>query len=585
MHAAATIIQQRFWYAKARWITRARLERIITNRHGLHYTTLSASVPMQPIDQFTRLLVFGPLSTIFARWLRRIIFIGKRDTDKMDDDIQQLATSNPGGAINRVLSAYLFALYSHQDTDVMDMSLNGAREVYVESKNLCYSIEMCMQRDPSGPCTQTQLARNVVLTLNIFLDLHREWTRKNNHIILQRLVECSIMRMHSLIGTRYPVFTDQRFGSYAIRSIAATGNVVSIHRLLFNSPAFRVMRRMANNEFWGTHGLHTTRFVHELMIDPGFKLPLEQTIPALSRKYAAHRRFWSANELLMDVGVVIMWECRTAGEVTALAEAVDLDASPELLDDLPATAERIRRIVCRLIPATALASLMELQCMGTGGRAREPLENLLHYALVLRNAWANRRINDLREYSGQEANGFEALAAYQCQLDASKPSNPTNRNWIQDAVLRCDSKTITDHLARGDPFALLKLHDHAIIDTVLKDLGRRIELASLPDMLRFDLERLQSIRQTLHRSPRKEFNHLFHELVTSGEDVSRTLSAEVVEAAAKLRAVVFVCRRRHGNMVAQVASEIARAIANVASLQSLELKGNDTATFTAQTSC
>jgi hypothetical protein len=433
-----------------------------------------------------------------------------------------------------------------------------------------------MHKDPTpATTTTTHRARKAVLALASFLDVHQEWIQRNNHIILGRLAAGAIVRMHELLGTRRLVVTDQRFGAFAIQSIATTGNADPIRQILFDSPAMRVMRRMADNEFWGAHGLHTTRFAHELLIDPGFKLSMAQTIPTLSRKFSAKRRVWSAT----DAGTVIMWECRLAGDITALAEAIDLDASPEILNDLPATVERIRRIVCRLVPITVGSAqqmlLMELQSIGTGGRAREPLERLLHYALVLRNAWANARVERLRELSNGA--NFEVLVTYLNRYEGQRFLNsPSTRNWVQAAVLRCDRATLVDRVALGDPFALLKLHDHAIIDTVLDGAAKRtLEIGALPEILYHDLDRLQAVCSTLHSNAaggqKKGFGALFRELVTSGEDESRTLSAEVLEAAASLRTVVFVCRHRHGNMVARMACEVAQAITSVSSLQSLTL--------------
>ena len=554
-------------------MTRARLERIITRSHGLDYSTLHQPMSKMPIDRFMKLIVFSTLPNVFAQWVRRIILIGRRETDSMSEDMQCLATDSPGNAINRALSAYLCALY---DTEAMDMSLARADSLYRASQELCDTIEECMRRNPptTTTTTTTQRARKVMQALDSFLNIHQEWVLQNNHIVLRRLASGAIMRMHELIGSQRLAMADQQFGLYAIRSIATTGNADPIRRILFDSPAMRVMRRMADNEFWGAHGMHTSRFMHELLIDPEFKLTMDQTIPALSRKYSAKRRIWSVTELLLDAGTVIMWECRSAEDIIALAEAIDLDASPGLLNDIPATVERIRRVVCRLVPNTSgdIQYAMELQSIGTGGRAREPLERLLHYALVLRHAWANARVDKVRELSNGA--NVEVLASFLNRFDPQRfLSSPTTRNWVQAAVLRCDRTTLTTRLAHGDSFALLKLHDHAIIDTVLENAGRVLEIGSVPDILYLDLDRLRIICSMLHCAQQPGFGALFRELVTSGEDLSHTLSTQVVEAATKLRTVVFVCRCRYGNTVARMAWEMARAIASVSDLQRLTLGG------------
>ncbi len=120
-------------------MTRARLERIITSGHGLDYSTLHQPMSKMPIDQFMT-IVFSTLPNVFARWMRRII---RRETDSMGEDMQSQATDSPGNAINRALSAYLFALY---DTEAMDMSLARADSLYRAFQELCDTIEECMRR-------------------------------------------------------------------------------------------------------------------------------------------------------------------------------------------------------------------------------------------------------------------------------------------------------------------------------------------------------------------------------------------------------------------------------------------------------
>ena len=296
---------------------------------------------------------------------------------------------------------------------------------------------------------------------------------------------------------------------------------------------------------------------------------MDQTVPLLSRKYAANRRTWNAKELVFDVGTVIMWECRRAAEIIELAEAMDTflqneDGEKEGL--LQTTVDSILRVVVQSIypqeepilvtdnHPTADSSLL--------------LRRLLDCALTLRNALSNAQINELRRQQ------FSVLASYMRSLDRANPISISTRRWIQSAVLRCERSTITRLLAPGDPFALLRLHDQAIIDIVLcrdtvhyeRRYGLSLQINAVPDILYFDFERLKAVHHTLHTCPEEEFysrgdfSDAFHELVTSGDAPKKGFSAQVTDAAEQIRAVVFVCRYRHGNAVAKVAQEIAKAI-------------------------
>ena len=531
--------------------------------HGLDYDRLKET-PMS-MDQFMKLIVFSPLPNVFAKWVRSVICTYRRDADELDGDMQLLATNDTGNAINRVLSAFLFALYGR---DALDVSLPHAHDLYQSSVRLCLSIHECMVAHTTGAnttCPRT-LGRRVVETLGSFLELHREWLAHNSQTILQRLAASAIMRMHDLIGTRH-VSQSLPLGSFAVRSMAVTGETEPIRRILFDSSAVRMMRRMARSELWGSHGLHTLRFAHELMMDPEYRVSMEQTIPPLSKKYAPHRRVWSADELIIDAGTVIMWECHRAEDISELAEAVDLDLYPERLHDIPDTVERICGVIARLMPAEAygLEERLPSRLMST----RESLERLLHSTLTLRNSLANATVDELRESATQD--GSYLLNMFHPNTLTVASSN--TRRWVQEKVLQCicDKTAAIDKLARGDPFALLKFHDWAIIDTVLGSVSGAVCTPSastahaIPDILHFDLERIHRIRQTLRshyaQRGRKGTNATFHELVTSGECLSHTPHADEMEAADTLRMVVYICRYKHGNMIAQLAQHTAQDIA------------------------
>ena len=572
-HTAATAIAQRFWYAKVRWLTRARMGRIVMHRHGLDYARLRRA-PMS-MDQFMKLIVFSALPNAFAKWMHSVIRISRREADELDDDTLRLATGDPGNAVNRALSAYLFTLYGR---DALDVSLPHAEALDRSARRLCECVHECMAAHTTGgdACPRT-LGRRVVEALDAFLGLHREWLAHNSQTILQRLAAGAIMRMHDLIGMHGGAASQPSnlpLGVFAVRSMAVTGETEPIRRVLFDSSAVRMMRRMARSEFWGAHGLHTLRFAHELLVDPEYRVAMEQTVPLLSRKYAPHRHVWSADELLLDAGTVLMWGCHRAEDISELAEAVDLDLFPERLHDIPGTVERICGVIARLMPPAPVVYggvvVAEGVHHGSGGAerttmmmgTRASLERLLHATLTLRNALANAEVDELRAAGDNVVNLHHA--------NTLMATSGSTRRWVLEAVLRHVRAGTADaeRLARGDPFELLKLHDRAIIDTVLLGpvggatvLHHRGNADALPDVLHFDLERIHRIRQTLvHRKGwGARAAARFHELVTSGECLDHPPpDADVLEAAATLRTVVHICRCKHGNRIAELAQHAAQ---------------------------
>ena len=513
-----------------------------------------------PIEQFIKSTVHGPLSDVFSKWLKRIMRISLRETDTVCEDMESIITDKPDNAINRVLSAFLFALYRD---GAIDCSLPFAHTLYLSSFELCSAIDLCMHC-PNNVLRDT--GATAIRAMGNFLSVHREWRQANEQTILRRLTHGTIERMHAILVRCDQVHMAQNTlatnptsqGSVlATMKLASRRATCRINSVLPDSSAVRMMYRMADSEFWGSQRLHTSWFMHEVMIDQHFRLAINQTIPNLSAKYS-NRRVWNAGELIFDAGTVIMWKCSKAEDIIQLAEAVDIDLFPALLHNIPATVERIRCIVCRVVPGFISAELGN----GYSGRDdRQSLHCLLQYALILRNTIANIELDAIRQRQ------FSDMADYMHHLDFCRVEGIKTREWIHAAVMRNGQAVITNLLAKGDPFALLKLHDHAIMDIVLMNNNSiTLNIDALPEILYHDLNRLQYVFSTLHSfiaigsNPSRGFNAAFRELVNTGTRKHR-LSAHVEDAAAKLRTIIFVCRYRHGNAVAKTAHEIAKSVA------------------------
>jgi hypothetical protein len=280
---------------------------------------------------------------------------------------------------------------------------------------------------------------------------------------------------------------------------------------------------------------------------------MDSTLPRLSTKYHTHTR--SARDMLHDVGAAIMWVCRKAELIIELADAIDLETNPSL--NIPSTVDRIVcRVIAAVVPNISARMLGEWQQVRRS--AADPdnrsLDFLLQCTLTMRNELANNEIDELRTQH------FSDLTSYIIQWDRIIPVSMSTRHWVHAAVLQCDEHMITERLANGDPFALLRLHDRAIINLVLPSPDYRfLDMTTVPDILHFDFSRLWDIRHTMNTLGYTDADS-FHELVTAEDGIHPT-SAAITDAATRLRAVIFVCRIRHGNTVARVAYEIARNMA------------------------
>ena len=547
-HAATTI--QRFWYAQARWITRKRLQRQMEVR-GLNYALLQQA-PMA-IEDFMKLLVFSPVGCIFGQWLRRILcYVGNHNDAELTRDLMELTMANPHTA-NQVLNSFFYALYTEY---AVDTTLPGAAVLCRSSAVLCTLIDKCMSAE-SLRSTGTSL----VTALSTYLTHYNEWRTTNERIIIRQLIHKAVTRMHQLLEQRLPVIADHTIRLLAMRAFTVTGNKASVGQFLFNTTAMRVMSQTSSNEFWGSHGLHTSRFVHELMIDRDFKLTWENTLPRLAAKYTKPIR--SQYEMLMDISATVMWSCRKAESIIELADALHTYSSTTL----PSTVDRIvRRVVCILVPRISTSIIQMRNNPPDQLCNEEPLAYLLRCTRTMRNEIANIEIDELR------TKHFAELAVYMSQWDGVIPMGNKTRQWVQAAILQCDQIMVKERLAKGDPFALLQLHDNAIINIILpsKDQNmvhcQHIDVSALPEILQFDFNRLQEIRLSLCTDLFKNkilasditFRSKFQDLVTAGGH--HPSSTGITEAANKLRSIIFVSRARHGNTVARIAYEIAKTM-------------------------
>jgi hypothetical protein len=120
----------------------------------------------------------------------------------------------------------------------------------------------------------------MIHSLRTYLTAHDFWKSTNEKVIVERLMHKALANMHTVLEQRL-LFSNTDNGSsiFATRSVAMTGNPKLTGKFLFCTTPMRMMELSSNNEFWGSNGLHTSRFVHELMIDPNFSLSMKDTMP------------------------------------------------------------------------------------------------------------------------------------------------------------------------------------------------------------------------------------------------------------------------------------------------------------------
>jgi hypothetical protein len=405
----------------------------------------------------------------------------------------------------------------------------------------------------------------MIHSLRTYLTAHDFWKSTNEKVIVERLMHKALANMHTVLEQRL-LFSNTDNGSsiFATRSVAMTGNPKLTGKFLFCTTPMRMMELSSNNEFWGSNGLHTSRFVHELMIDPNFSLSMKDTMPRLFTKCTKALNSAcrvNTSGIFLDIASVIMWSCKKAEYIIELAENMDMPSNS--IANMPVMVDRIiKNVICAIItPNKANGLLMEWDSIKSQAPdERKCLSHLLHCTITMRNAISNIEIDKLR------TNQFNELANYMMRWDQVIPLGDTTRHWIQTALMEYDIESLRG-IAEGNPFALLNLHDNAVIDLVFPSLVKSRSNTSItlhPDILLFDMDRLNEIQETflLYSTADvgnpQSFRFLFRELVKTGEIYP--LSTSITEAAEKLRSVLFVCRVRHGQTVARYAREIARSL-------------------------
>ena len=277
MHMMAVRIQQRFWYARARWNTTRRIAQKLI-RAGIEGGT------PKDLDVLIGCMFTDEGETLFPLWLKRVA----------------------GCHCNHatVLGAFVFAMHS---MPITAPAVNHGSELVRRAKNLAALLDKRM-RD-AGKSTRAK-RRAIAQSIQEYSTVFNAWRSINEADIIQLLVKDTLIHVHAAMCQRHPqtnaVMT--LIKRYALM-LSRPCDTIKDHAL--GSKEMKVLRKLPESPFWGPGNLSLFRLMHELLMDEGFSLSSEKILPNLCQKYTPILNTpLIITEFLFDLLAVILWSVR-----------------------------------------------------------------------------------------------------------------------------------------------------------------------------------------------------------------------------------------------------------------------------------
>jgi hypothetical protein len=431
--------------------------------------------------------------------------------------------------VENVLAAY--ALNFNQ-MEVLEMAPNDALPMLHAAVKLCAALRECMDN-------HTLPIQEAVVE---FIHTQAVWRISNRSEIYERLLLNYVRRAHD-IATRQRVEAQDIVLGRVQRFSLLCGE--SLTEMLVSAPEVRVIRRLPQSRFWGAGNLSIFRFMHELLMDAEFTVKPCDVLPRFTERY--RRAAWTpllVTEFLVDFRAVVMWPIRDPRALLELARLLDIENMqwPENISDIT---QRMAPLLCSFLPDEQSAASLRAEWVQMG-QTRPATEFLMHVACSLRHAFATVDLAHCRQFVRRHQRGFHPTRAN--VLVSMATHTRITEAWLRRVL---QTSPLLRRVATGDPFALLKLHDHAIIDYVVEG-----DFSRVPEVLIFDLNRLRAIHATVGNRARD-----LRRLVDSDE-VGRDDPLPLVQAAGVLRTIIFVCRFQHGECIATLARDLAQQVIN-----------------------
>ena len=511
-------IQQRFWYARARWNTRKRIARRIM-KAGLVYHTSAEST----MSEFVGTLFHPHVVRWFPVWLERNFRIVTEEEARI------------------VLSSFMFSIFM---LPVVNMIESTAYSVAVATTVLMRS-DLPKHRAVFSRAVEKYLAEFLV------------WRDSNEEAVLDSLMLEMLSLAHDHVMKRRSFEASEEM-RYSMQKCAITlaRPCSHIRSRVFGSREMKVMRALPQSPFWGTCGLSVFRLMHELLMDERFELSLDKCLDNLVQKYTPIPTSpLVVTYFLSDVRSALLWVVQEPQTLRRMVQALDLENEP-WPEDIRGISVRLMPLICAAIPTYDMR--MEVQALWERTNQNSHaamLSTMLFGTRALRYEHARLELQQCRNHVRRHTTGFYPNAISSAIEKATQTR--FTEEWLQRILHTCSSLEV-DRIAQGDPYALLGLHHHSIVDFALE--GNFV--SSVPEILIFDIERLEAVRSTVSATESVCWKDPMRlkELVSCNDDDRSGAPAAIIEACRTLRHVIFVSRFQHGIKFAQVARSIAQKL-------------------------
>jgi hypothetical protein len=238
----------------------------------------------------------------------------------------------------------------------------------------------------------------------------------------------------------------------------------------------------------------------------------------------------------------VLFPIRDDDLLVELTRALDFESTPFHVRDC---AERLLPLLVRATPEPQVAQRIAASWDGCD-RARlvDILGVMREAACSLRYALALVELEQCRRSVHRHPMGLHHTHA---DMLIGRSTNTTHTEaWLQRALC---NHPLLERLAEGDPFALIRFHDHAIM---------RFALAGdftppVPEVLQFDIERMRGLVVPVDGAER------LLDMVDT-QEVPDDAPQYVKDSVATLGRIVYVCRFQHGERLAEMVRRVARTL-------------------------
>lgn len=539
LHKMAVRIQQGFWYSNARWATKHRMAmRMI--KAGFEYRTtdtrrmeLATFIPS----------VFSPnMQEMLRLWLERVLIVNRNTVQ----DVK--------GTVMRLTAAYTLAMYGAQ---LVPLTLEHTPALMLAAEQLSMFMTLMMQDKayPSETVTRfVQLLRN-------FLAVYSIWQSKNKTAVHRLLVQQALLHVHDVLSQRLTALDNKASAMLLLikkYSIVLCEPIEVIKDTVLCCKEMKLVRTLPNSSLWGPGNLSVFRLMHELLMNEHFDITIETTLPKFSELYSRIPSSpISITTFLADLRAVVMWPIRQDEVLLDMARVLDIE-NMQWPEDIKGIATQLVPLLCKTIPDNDVNNSIRNEWQSMHPIEGVPNQRILAFlrdaALKMRFVYGKMDLHQCRRNIRRHPNGFHQTAAN--TLISKATQTKRTELWLQHALETYSYQSL-ERVARGDPFAIMALHDETILDYALQ--GDFVSPS--PETLVFDVPRLQLIHANVGLIGETEeanarLRKTLRTLVNDDEDVPK-YPQHIVKAAEELRKIIFVSRFQHGEMVSSLARDVA----------------------------